>query len=75
MEKFNDFLVLILSYFSFVFTDITPTAEDKYFIGWFYDGIVGAMIGANFSVMAYNMILNGANKIKKMIFQCKKKKR
>ena len=43
MEKFNDCLVLILSYFPFVFTDLTPTAEDKYFIGWFYDGIVGAI--------------------------------
>ena len=58
MEKFNDFLVLILSYFSFVFTDITPTAEDKYFIGWFYDGIVGIIIVSNIGVMLRTLVLN-----------------
>lgn len=31
---FNDHVVLFLSYFMYVFTDLTPTQEDKYFIGW-----------------------------------------
>jgi len=74
MEKLNDFLVLILSYFSFLFTDLTPTPEDKYFIGWVYNGVVGIMIVANVGVMVHTVILNAVNKIKKTIFRCKEKR-
>ena len=75
MEKFNDCLVLILSYFPFLFTDLTPTPEDKYFIGWFYNGIVGIMICVNVGVMVRTVILSVAAKIKEMIFECIEKRK
>jgi len=69
MEKFNDCLVLILSYFPFVFTDLTPTAEDKYFIGWFYNAILGIMILANVGVMVMTTFESLAGKIKECNFK------
>ena len=56
MEKFNDTIVLILTYFNFVQTDLIPAAEDKYFIGWFYVGLVGILVVANLSVMLHGAI-------------------
>ena len=56
MEKFNDTIVLILTYFNFVQTDLIPVAEDKYFIGWFYVGLVGILVVANLSVMLHGAI-------------------
>jgi len=47
MEKFNDLFVLTCSYFPYLFTDLIPSQEDKYYIGWYYNGTVGMMIGAN----------------------------
>jgi hypothetical protein len=51
MEKFNDLFVLTCAYFPYLFTDLTLSAEDKYFIGWFYNGTVVTMIAANLLVI------------------------
>ena len=56
MERFNDTIVLILTYFNFVLTDLIPGEEDKYFIGWFYAGVVGILLVANLSVMLHGAI-------------------
>jgi hypothetical protein len=56
MEKFNDLFVLTCSYFPYVFTDLIPSQEDKYYIGWYYNGIVGTMIGANLLVIAMSAL-------------------
>lgn len=74
MEKFNDVLVLICAYFPYLFTDLIPSPEDKYYIGWFYDGIIGIMIGANLGVMLRTMIQDIKEKIKEMIFNHRIKK-
>ena len=75
MDKFNDCLVLILSYFLFFFSDLTPTPEDKYFIGWFFNGLFGIMVSVNVVVMVQTVVLNVMNKFKEMIFKCKEKMR
>jgi hypothetical protein len=41
IQTMNDLIVLLLSQFIFVFTDVTGTQEDKYFIGWVYLTFVG----------------------------------
>jgi hypothetical protein len=51
MEKFNDLFVLTCAYFPYLFTDLIPSQEDKYYIGWYYNGIIGTMIGANLLVI------------------------
>ncbi len=51
MEKFNDLFVLTCAYFPYLFTDLIPLQEDKYYIGWYYNGIVVTMIGANLLVI------------------------
>jgi hypothetical protein len=51
MEKFNDFFVLNCAYFPYLFTDLIPSQEDKYYIGWYYNGIICTMIVANIIVV------------------------
>ena len=40
MDKFNDLFVLTCAYFPYLFTDLIPSQEDKYYIGWYYAGII-----------------------------------
>lgn len=51
MEKLNDCIVLTCAYFPYLFTDLIPAQEDKYYIGWFSMGVVGMLVVANLSVM------------------------
>jgi hypothetical protein len=51
MEKFNDLFVLTCAYFPYLFTDLIPTQEDKYYIGWYYNGLIGTLIAANLFVI------------------------
>ena len=51
MDKFNDLFVLTCAYFPYLFTDLIPSQEDKYHIGWCYAGIIGIQLGANLFVM------------------------
>jgi hypothetical protein len=74
MEKFNDVLVLICAYFTYLFTDLIPSPEDKYYIGWFYDGMIGIMIAANLGVMLTTMFRDVKQKIKEIIFNNRIKK-
>ena len=61
---FNDTIVLILSYFMFVFTDLTPSQEDKYLIGWVYNGLVGLLVVSNLFLILYCGIKDVVKKIK-----------
>ena len=74
MEKFNDLFVLTCAYFPYLFTDLTPSPEDKYFIGWFYDGTVGTMIAANLIVIVKTAFHGIVNKIREMILKNQLKK-
>ena len=74
MEKFNDLFVLTCAYFPYLFTDLTPSNEDKYFIGWFYDGTVGTMIASNLIVIVKTAFHGIVNKIREMILNYKLKK-
>jgi hypothetical protein len=74
MEKFNDVLVLICAYFLYLFTDLIPSPEDKYYIGWFYDGIIGKIIVANLGVMLTTVFRDVRQKIKEIIFKYRIKK-
>jgi hypothetical protein len=56
MEKFNDLFVLTCSCFPYLFTDLIPSQENKYYIGWYYNGIVGTMIGANLLVIVMSAL-------------------
>ena len=74
MEKFNDLFVLTCAYYPYLFTDLIPSPEDKYFIGWFYDGTVGTLIAANLSVMVKTAFHGIIIKIKEKIIKAKTKK-
>ena len=67
MEKFNDLFVLTCAYFPYLFTGLIPSPEDQYFIGWVYNGTVGAMVAANVFIMMKTTYNGIVNKIKEMI--------
>jgi hypothetical protein len=69
MEKFNDLFVLTCAYYPYLFTDLIPSPEDKYFIGWFYDGTVGTMISVNIFVIVRSAFHDIINKIREMKFK------
>ena len=71
MERFNDTIVLTLTYFNFLLTDLTPKAEDKYFIGWFYVGLVGILLVSNLSVMLHGAIPDIIEVLKQKIARLK----
>ena len=75
LMKFNDILVLICAYFPYLFTDLIPSPEDKYFIGWFYDGTVGTMIAANLFVMMKTAFHSIIKKIREMVMEYRYKKK
>ena len=52
MERYNDTICLLLSYFMFLFTDFVPNPDTKYTIGWGFDGLVTLMIGSNMLLIA-----------------------
>ena len=47
LERFNDLICLVLSYFMFLFTDFVPDPDTKYMLGWGFNGLVGLMLGTN----------------------------
>jgi len=51
MEKLNDMMVLVLTYFNFLFTDLIPDPVDRYLIGWCYVGVVSILVITNLSMM------------------------
>ena len=51
MGKLNDCFVLTLSYFPYLFTDLIQSQEDKYYIGWYYSGIIVMLLASNLFVM------------------------
>ena len=63
--------MLTCAYYPYLFTDLIPSPEDKYFIGWFYDGTVGTMISVNLFVIVRSAFHDIINKIREMKFKDK----
>jgi hypothetical protein len=74
MEKFNDLFVLSCAYFPYLFTDLITSQEDKYFIGWFYSGIIGMLLASNLFVMLMTAFIDMKEKISEMVNKCRLKK-
>jgi hypothetical protein len=47
MEKFNELMILVLSYFTWTFSDYNMDAEMKYFLGWGYVAVIGYTVFQN----------------------------
>ena len=71
MEKFNDLFVVTCAYFPLLFTDLIPTQEDKYYIGWFNSGIIGILVTVNLVVMVMTAYQDMKKKISYKIKKCK----
>jgi hypothetical protein len=52
----------------FLFTDITNSQEDKYFIGWVYLGIVAFLVSSNILVMAFVTLRDTVKAFKRKLF-------
>ena len=73
MEKLNDCFVLTLSYFPYLFTDLIESKEDKYYIGWYYTGIIGMLLVSNLFVMMMTTFQDVKDKISDLINKCRLK--
>ena len=71
MEKLNDMIVLVLTYFNFLFTDLIPDPVDRYFIGWCYVDTVAILITSNLSVMITTGIRGLMESIREKLAQLK----
>jgi hypothetical protein len=71
MEKINDLIVLFLTYFNFLFTDLIPEPVNRYFIGWFYVGLVGILLVTNLSVMICCGVTGVMETVKEKLVQVK----
>jgi hypothetical protein len=58
LEIANEFLVLILSYFGFLFTDYVPNPVIRYKFGYFYIALLALGLLMNLSTMLSFSILN-----------------
>ncbi len=74
IEQFNDLFVVTLSYFPFLFTDLIQSQEDKYYIGWYYMGLIAMLVAANIFVMVITASQDVKDKLAEMVEKCKKKK-
>lgn len=74
MEKFNDYFVLFMSYFMYLFFDQTISQESKYKIGYVYIAIGGIVVIANVFVMFFTMFNTIVRWGRNYIKECKLKK-
>ena len=73
MEKLNDCFVLTCAYFPYLFTNLVPLQENKYFIGWFQMGVVGMLITAILFVMLKTAFEDVKEKVTDIIKKCRLK--
>jgi hypothetical protein len=52
-----------MTYFLYLFTNLIPAEEDRYFIGWVFNCIVGVLIIFNLAFMIYD----GLKKLLKVV--------
>jgi len=50
---FNEYMLLLLSYFVFLFSGYVPDAEIRYFFGWVYIGLLVFLIVVNLVAIGY----------------------
>jgi len=48
-----------------------PAVEDRYYIGWFYLGIIAVIFSVNLSVVLSSAFLALVKKFKKELLKCK----
>jgi len=65
MAMFNDAIVLLLSYFPFLFTDFILDLETRYFAGWIYIAIVALMVIVNLVVVIRGSVLETAEEARR----------
>ena len=58
LETINEFLVIMLSYFGFLFTDYVPSPVIRFYFGYFYLGILCFGMLVNVGLLGYTSILD-----------------
>ena len=57
MAKFNNTVVLILSYFPFLFTNMVPDPEARYQAGWIFICLTAFMVVVNLVVVVQHTVV------------------
>ena len=72
MEIFNESILLVSSYFMFLFTDFVDDIPLRAMIGWVYIGVIGFMIFVNFGCMIFKVFATVIKELKKLWNKWKK---
>ncbi len=57
MAMFNETIVVFLSYFPFLFTNMVPEPETRYSVGWIFIGLVAFMVVVNLLVVIHGSVM------------------
>lgn len=73
-EIYNEFTLLVLSYFLMLYADIITDIELRYNLGWFVIGITLLNLTVNYASMVFSLLKQTIKFVKKQKKNCKKKK-
>jgi len=72
IDRINSVFVLLLSQLIWMQTDLIPSGEDKYYIGWYYLGVFTLLFAVNLVVVAYLGSITAAKHCKKCYIMCQR---
>jgi hypothetical protein len=69
MEIFNEWTLLVCSYFLFAFTDFVGDVETRYLFGWVFIGLAVCNICVNWCALFYKFFMVGRLFIRRYLHQ------
>ena len=72
MQRINSFFVLLLSQLIWMQTDLIPSDEDKYYIGWYYLGVFALLFVVNILVVIYSGSMTAMKNCKRCWIKCRR---
>ena len=69
MAKFNNSIVLVLSYFPFLFTNMVPDPETRYKAGWIFIVLIAFMVVVNLIVVVQGTVVETIEEARRKVVE------
>ena len=69
MAKFNNSIVLVLSYFPFLFTNMVPDPENRYKAGWIFIVLIAFMVVVNLIVVVQGTVVETIEEARRKVVE------
>ena len=73
LDMFNELSTMMLIYFAYMFTDLCPSAEDQYFVGYFFIVILAGTLLTHLTLIGISTVKDLIEVVKEWIYKCKNK--